>query len=641
LKPSLSLDFLKSTFPNGELISLEKKYVIGYPHQKITHFYWLLEGSINYYTILDETGKAILVSKMSQPFSPIGWGGFNTPYRFGLKIRTESKTSKFFKVNLDDIHQYMLSKSDPFLIKCICSSLYLQMALNIKMQGKRLENKTIKFTESNYENYFISPQSSNKEIAALFRRSPFMGEFDEKNLYNLAGIATRRDYEIGEEIIQQDTIVEGFYILISGEVAIRRNEGGIQVNMRSISTPGFLFGWSSLIDEVDLFQAITTTKTSVYFINKGELTSLLSHYTQFRTDFYLRLIWLIGNHLNFSFIRYLNLRLNHDITAVKNLIYNSRSRLKLASKLHQVPHLLSNLETKKLSFSILHELNKSGTSLERHIASLSLDLLKNEEKELKFIQDLSNIYEVVAENKDNPPEQTRKECAKATRKLFEHLDYIIEGKENLPESTGNIFIYNHLLNPPYYTLANNFQITLDSHFISGVILDQKYDEPGIRTVRIGKGEEYGHQNYYERLGYINVYTKDSASVSKDKKNESRSIFYKQANKFLDEKINLIISPEGISYITEESPGSFKSGAFRLALQRETKTLIIPIVMCHFDRRIPDNLFYCKILPPIDLSKQRESLKDETNLRQYVDELRDRFKSEVQLAVKKVEEIQKR
>ena len=81
------------------------------------------------------------------------------------------------------------------------------------------------------------------------------------------------------------------------------------------------------------------------------------------------------------------------------------------------------------------------------------------------------------------------------KELFRHVDFHIEGWENLPNESGHIFIYNHLINHESYTLPNDFQITLDSHFLSAMILDVKYDDPGIRIVRIPDDGEYGHQNY--------------------------------------------------------------------------------------------------------------------------------------------------
>ncbi len=53
-----------------------------------------------------------------------------------------------------------------------------------------------------------------------------------------------------------------------------------------------------------------------------------------------------------------------------------------------------------------------------------------------------------------------------------------------------------------------------------MVLYKKYGEPGIRTVRIGQGQEYGHQNYYNNLGYINVYTKESEQTTNNKKEQS-------------------------------------------------------------------------------------------------------------------------
>jgi 1-acyl-sn-glycerol-3-phosphate acyltransferase len=50
-----------------------------------------------------------------------------------------------------------------------------------------------------------------------------------------------------------------------------------------------------------------------------------------------------------------------------------------------------------------------------------------------------------------------------------------------------------------------------------------------------------------------------------------------AGKLLSENQNLIISPEGKSYTTETSPGTFKTGAFKLALQQKNEPYIVTIV----------------------------------------------------------------
>ena len=77
----------------------------------------------------------------------------------------------------------------------------------------------------------------------------------------------------------------------------------------------------------------------------------------------------------------------------------------------------------------------------------------------------------------------RKLCARGFREAFGRTRYVIEGEHHLPATAGHIFIFNHLKNHEYNTLPNNFQLTLDSHFVSAMILDPRYGDSGIRVVR--------------------------------------------------------------------------------------------------------------------------------------------------------------
>ena len=65
---------------------------------------------------LEQSTKEVLDSKMSAPFMPIGWGGLNAPYRFGMKIKVTSKTATFFNVELTDFSIRLLSQENPFLL---------------------------------------------------------------------------------------------------------------------------------------------------------------------------------------------------------------------------------------------------------------------------------------------------------------------------------------------------------------------------------------------------------------------------------------------------------------------------------------------------------------------------------------------
>ena len=636
LKQELTTDRLRQYFPNGEVKTYTKGYAISYIHKKVSTFRWLLEGSVNYYISLENPESDILVCQNSEPFSTIGLNGFNTPKRFTYKATVASAKATFFEIPFKVLEGYLEKGHQNILLKNIGSKLYRVLETALLKQTELLSPVRFQpFVED--RQFFISPVAEQEEIVSLMRRSPFLDYFEEKSLMSLAALAERREYEPDEVLYVQDGSSNGLFILIHGEVTIKRIENTIEIKQRSIKNSGFVFGWSCLLREKDICSAITNTKTSAYFIPEGELIKLFQIDDAFEGQFYKRLLWLMVNQLNAAFVRYVGLLGKHNLQAVYQLIKNNKSRLLLSSPLHQVPHLLKSNTTKQFAYDALSSLVKNGTSLERHIASLSLELLGEDQKEHDFIKGLQQIYENVAEKEGQNPQMNRKVCAELTIKVFEKVPYIIEGWENLPEKTGNIFIYNHLVNDQHYTLNNNFQITLDSHFLSALVLYKKYDEPGIRTVRIGKGQEYGHQNYYDNLGYINVYTKESEQPSATHKEESRSIFYSEASKHLQDYYNLIISPEGTSYRTEDSPGPFKMGAFKLALNTSPEPYIIPVVMVNFDHRIGKSRYYCEIKKPFLLSEKVPS-KSNADLYVFIERYQAEYKKYVQSSIERAEQL---
>ncbi len=185
------------------------------------------------------------------------------------------------------------------------------------------------------------------------------------------------------------------------------------------------------------------------------------------------------------------------------------------------------------------------------------------------------------------PSDVRSLCARGFREAFNLMRCEVTGEELLPSTSGHIFIFNHLKNHEYNTLPNNFQLTLDSHFVSACILDRQYGDAGIRVVRKSRGTEYGHQNYYDRLGHISVYTAESDEIDEtpEEARVRRSEFFDQAGAYLGSGTNIILSPEGTSLWTEDSPGPFKPGAFRLATHVDPEPLIVPIAVVNFDRRM--------------------------------------------------------
>ena len=224
-------------------------------------------------------------------------------------------------------------------------------------------------------------------------------------------------------------------------------------------------------------------------------------------------------------------------------------------------------------------------------------------KTAAFLSKLKGIFQnVIDAPKSASAEEIRINNAVQVGELFKEIGVQIKGSENLPYERGSIFIYNHLNNHPDLIVGDQFQITLDSHFISSM-LHTYYGNPGIRVTRHALPNEKSHQMYYDRLGYIRVFAKPFISkgiAKKTIKNENQQ-FYKTAIDKLQNGMSLVCSPEGISHQTPNSPGPFKKGVFALASSMNPQPKIVPIVLANFDQLPNDVAYKCKIMQPFRMS----------------------------------------
>lgn len=608
---------------------MSKGCLLGSMHAKVKYVYFLRSGELSYILRDDQSDDQTLLYKVSRENTMIGWDCLVPPRRYTCDVVVSSEEATLLRIAAFDF----LDGLDDKVLRIVSENLYYQMHLSLRKQTALLSPK-VQHNAVELEAYFISEESSLSERVELLKGSPFFGGFAAADLNQLASLMQMRRYEAGDLIHNQDDYAQGLYVLVEGDVSIRRVEENVFLDLRSISTPGYIFGWSSVFGVKDVCRARAEQKTLVYYIREKDLHRLVSG-TEFGLEFYKMLIWLLGNQLELSHSRYINLLDDHNIVSVKHIVDINRPKLPLASVLHQIPHLLKESSTKTVAFSALHVLNKSGTVQERHIASICLDLLKTEEKETKFLQSIGDVYTAIAQCSPENLLENRILCAEKTREVFAHTKFKLEGFDNLPEEGGNIFIYNHLSNDPYYTLPNLFQLTLDSHFLSSLILQEKYGNPGMRTVRFGRSAEYGHQDYYENLGFITVFTKDSDLENSQVKNQAKESFYQKAVDYITEGGNLIISPEGTSYTTEQSPGPFKMGPFNVADRCAEEPNIVPVIFCNFDKRITDVMLYAKILPPF---KASEKIKKGQSLKEFVNQYQQEFVREVETAKREVSEF---
>ena len=250
------------------------------------------------------------------------------------------------------------------------------------------------------------------------------------------------------------------------------------------------------------------------------------------------------------------------------------------------------------------------------------------ERDKQFLSALKRVYQSVSNASPSlPPIEARRICTDCIREAFSITKIQIKGSEHLPYQKNSIFIYNHLKNHPYYTEDEGFQITLDSHFISSMILDKYYKDSGIRVVRHSLPEEHNHKAYYERLKYIRVYAKKFLPHGLDP-NEVRSVndaFYPAADKHLTQGSGLVFSPEGNSYSTSDSPGIFQYGIFRLASCMDPQPLIVPLVMANFDNLASKDTFKCEIKPPFRMGDMGITDKNDPDLPKAVSRLNQQYK----------------
>ena len=249
-------------------------------------------------------------------------------------------------------------------------------------------------------------------------------------------------------------------------------------------------------------------------------------------------------------------------------------------------------------------------------------------KDLYLKNELNNLFKKVIKLPDNlNPYDVGVFCSREITKIFSKINYIIKGSENLPYEQNSIFIYNHLNNPVDYSVSTNFQITLDSHFISSLILYKYYNNAGNRVVRCSLENELAHKNYYEKFDYIRVFAERFIPKTMNYKQvkEFNKGFYSHSIDNLKKGVGIIVSPEGFSLKTEESPGIFKLGVFKLATMVKPEPKIVPVVMANFDKLLSKSLYKCEIMKPFKMSDHGIYGPDDPKLLSFIESFNGKYK----------------
>jgi CRP-like cAMP-binding protein len=465
-----------------------------------------------------------------------------------------------------------------------------------------------------------------KSTAELLRESPFFETFAPHDIDALAGHAVMCSVPTGKVIVQQNEPAEALYMIVAGKVRLSfeaptafhgPGAHSDKALIRTLTEPGRIIGWSALVEPYHYRATATAIEdTHLLVFERQWLERRAEENPEFGVGLMTQVLWVLGNRLREARIRLVASRYEKETLAIRALLDQSAAQLSVTSPLHKLPVYLESRLTLSDAFQTLEILRRHGDPFEASLARMSLEVLENVRKELQIYRQLQRIYEVVSEAPANAtPEEVRRDCCIEFRRLFKFVDHIIEGEENLPPESGHIFIMNHLVSHPENTLPNDFQLTLDTHFVSCMLLSPKYGEPPLRVVRKSHPDEYGHQKYFDRLGYIYVYAKH---VDEDEGNpkllaeQRRRAFLETAARCLRDGKNLVICPEGTCSVTERSPLPLKAGVFRLAAFVEPEPLIVPIVVANFDRKLTRTTLVAHVHEPFHLSDYvRKPIQDDS------------------------------
>lgn len=584
----------------------------------------LVEGGVRFQIRLEEGNEDLDVGASDAPWTPIGWSGFRSPGRYATTVVCvrRSRLLRFDHAALEAFFSEHPAVGVLFLQAVLGGSLDLLATIRDRIAtaiGTPADFAHVLQAEGEEEAYNRAPPA----LTELFRRSAFFDVFDEPQLEGLVAGAESRYFCRGEPVLRQGERDIGFWVLATGRVALnyRSDEEGAEVTLRTLSTPGAVVAWAGCGGiECHPTSVVATRDCTLYRLDPRLFDVGATVDAVLVLELTRRLLWLVSNHLRAARALFISRQFEHEILAVRNLLEQSCTQLSVSSPLHRLPHLLQSAYTRSDAFACLAQMSQSGDTLERSLAELCGDILGEVRREHEFFEALRRVYhDVVAAPPTMSAHDVRKVCAEGFRRAYRLARYVVDGEEHLPATSGHIFIFNHLKNHEYNTLPNNFQLTLDSHFVSAVVLDPRYGDGGIRVVRKSRGTEYGHQNYYDRLGHLSVYTAESDQLEEtaEQRRARRYEFFEAAGAHLRAGTNLILSPEGTSYWTEDSPGSFKPGAFRLAASVEPEPKIVPMAVANFDRRVHSTVYAVLIKPSFRVSEVVTNPEDPEEMRQFL------------------------
>jgi CRP-like cAMP-binding protein/1-acyl-sn-glycerol-3-phosphate acyltransferase len=466
------------------------------------------------------------------------------------------------------------------------------------------------------------------ETLELLAGSPFFEGFDPRDLAELAGHARMVAFGAGERVFAEGEPATALFLLVSGAVELsfsgQASQKGPGVAVQTVTYAGHPIGWSAMVEPY-AYRATATAReaTLLVALDRDVLERQAKARPSFGAALMRAVVGVVGDRLRATRLRLVARRYDDVVVAIRHLLAQGGAQLSVTSPLHKLPYYLEHRVTLADAFHTLDLLRLHGDQVERDLAALCTDVLERVQQELRLYQQLQAIYEVVAGAPPTMgPEEVRRRSMLEFRLLFAGTRHRIEGLEHLPERPGHIVIMNHLQNHPDNLLPNNFILTLDTHFVASMILFERYGQAPIRVVRKSRPDEYGHQRFYDRLGYVYTYSGHVDADDEDpfsSPEARRRFFLDAAGSCLRMGQNVVVCPEGACAATEESPLRFRPGAFRLAAHVRPEPLLVPVAVANFDKKLTRTITAAVVHEPFRLSDFVADPGDERALLEFINQ----------------------
>ncbi|MCB0917476.1 MAG: cyclic nucleotide-binding domain-containing protein [Actinobacteria bacterium] len=587
--PQWALELLALSTTESRLAPGE---VVVSAHAKADRLFVLRSGRVQVLLTVD-TGRDLIVETLDPTDPVLGWSILRPPYRYTTTLRAETECELY--VIPAEVFELIFTK-DPALEPRVLEQVAIVVAQRLQHTEQGWAPDSDELTFSSYQAGRRSAKGPDNQDAAALLGAPFFDAFSEAELRDLLDECEVFDFEPEDFVIHKRQAADHLWILSEGvlQVVAEAVEGapapGTGWSSQTIGEPGRVVGWSCLVPPYRYrSNVVALSRVRVLRLSWEVLSARGKQDPRFAARILRSILAVLGNRLREARTWLISRRYQDEVVAIKALIDQHAEELSVTSPLHKLPVYLQNRVTIPDAFAAMEVLSVHGSDLERTLADACLDLMENIRKEIGIYQRLQLIYQHVAQaDSETPPMLVGKRCCQEFEKLFEGTQYRIDGWDLLPKESGNIFIMNHLTPDERNVLPNGLHLTMDTNFVSCLIVYRRYGAPPIRVIRKSGPTEYGYQMYYDRLGYICVYRAhlDPVSIAEgEDARQRRQEFLDEASGHLSAGRDIVIAPEGEVTSTEESPLALKVGAFRLARFARPEPYIVPVTVANFDKQL--------------------------------------------------------